>query len=153
MPPPSHERESLLTGPMQSVLSSQYYMLTFLPLSHPQSYLPMLFRLWEGVNSYMYDERMLHFLAQVSEMHVDPSISDPARIAIIPDDARSDDEERPYFDKEDLKRTGPWNGIFRDVGIFTDDEWNFIMCKCVASMGKFFWEASLHFESVWDLVF
>jgi proteasome activator subunit 4 len=36
---------------MQKILSSQYYMVTFLPTSHPQSYLPMLFRVWHSVNS------------------------------------------------------------------------------------------------------
>ena len=41
------------------ILATQYYLVTFLPLSHPQSYLPLLFRLWEGINSYMWDERML----------------------------------------------------------------------------------------------
>jgi hypothetical protein len=72
-------------------------MLTFLPQSHPQSYLPMLFRLWESVNSYIFDERLLHFLAQLAEMHVDPAISDPKYIDEIPDDARSENEGRPNW--------------------------------------------------------
>lgn len=29
-----------------------------------------------------------------------------------------------------------WTGIFKDVGIFTQEEWDLIMCKCLASMGK-----------------
>ena len=40
----------------------------------------MLFRIWESVNSYNFDERMLGFLAQLSVMHVDPSVSDPGFI-------------------------------------------------------------------------
>jgi len=119
----------------QSLLSSQFFMLTFLPQSHPQSYLPMLFRLWESVNSYMFDERMLQFLAQLTEMHLDPSISDPKRIDEIPDDAKSDNEGRPNWAKSDLSGTGLWTGIYNDVGIFTDYDWHFIMCKCLASMG------------------
>ena len=120
---------------LQSLLSSQFFMLTFLPQSHPQSYLPMLFRLWESVNSYMFDERMLHFLAQLAEMHVDPSISDPKRIDEVPDDARSENEGRPNWNKNDLNSSGLWGGIYKDVGIFTDYDWHFIMCKCLASMG------------------
>lgn len=99
----------------------------------------MLFRIWESVNSYNFDERMLGFLAQLSVMHVDPSVSDPERITSLPDDARSQDEGRPSWDKSDLKSSsGHWTGIHKDVGIFTEDEWNLIMVKCLASMGMFF---------------
>ena len=103
----------------------------------------------------MYDERMLAFLARIAEMHVDPTISDPRKIEQLPDDARTEDEGRPSWPRDDMKGpvNGRWMGLQQDVGIFSEKEWNFIMCKCVASMGKFFWEASLHFESVWELVF
>ena len=120
---------------LQSLLSTQFFMLTFLPQCHPQSYLPMFFRLWESVNSYMFDERMLQFLAQLAELHVDPAISDPKKIDEVPDDARSENEGRPNWDKKDLSSAGLWAGIFKDVGIFTDYDWHFIMCKCLASMG------------------
>ena len=112
-------------------------MLTFLPLSHPQSYLPMLFRTWESVNSYTYDERMLYFLSQLAELHIDPTVSNPARIEELPDDARSEDEFRPNWSKSDLQHNGAWEGIYKDVGIFAEDEWNFLMVKCLASMGLF----------------
>jgi hypothetical protein len=95
----------------------------------------MLFRLWESINSYNYDERMLHILSQLAELHVNPTISDPKRIDELPDDARSDDEGRPNWPKDDLKHDGPWTGIYKDVGIFSEDEWNLIMWKCLASMG------------------
>ena len=112
-------------------------MLTFLPLSHPQSYLPMLFRMWESVNSYMYDERMLQFLARLAEMHVDPTASDPRKIKDLPDDAVSDDEGRPQWQNEDLQFNGTyWGGLYKDVGIFTEYDWCFIMTKCLASMGQ-----------------
>lgn len=110
-------------------------MMTFLPLSHPQSYMPMLFRLWESVNSYMFDERMLQFLARVAELHTDPSVSDPRRIEEIPDDERSEDEGRPKFPQDNLDAKWGWSGLYKDVGIFTDREWNMIMTKCLASMG------------------
>jgi len=118
------------------MLASQYYMLTFLPLSHPQSYLPMLFRIWESVNSYAYDERMLQFLARLAEMHVDPTASDPRKLRDLPDDALSDDEGRPQWPNEDLQSNGThWGGLYKDVGIFTEYDWCFLMTKCLASMG------------------
>ena len=98
----------------------------------------MLFRVWESVNSYNFDERMLYFLAQLAEMHVDPNVSNPARLEELPDDARTEGEGRPNWPKDDLKRNNPWEGIYKDVGIFTDEEWNLIMVKCLASMGLYF---------------
>jgi len=109
--------------------------MSFLPLSHPQTYLPMLFRVWESVNSYMYDERMLHFLSKLTEMHTNPEISDPKRIAEIPDDEISEGEEREKWSQEPSPYH-VWPGIYKDVGIFTDHEWHLLMCKCMASMGK-----------------
>jgi proteasome activator subunit 4 len=122
----------------QSLLAPQYYLLTFLPITHPQSYLPMLFRMWESINSYMYDERMLDFLSRLAEMHVAPEISDPRKIAEIPDDERSEGEGRPTWSGDgfnDLPDSVTWPGIYKDVGIFTEHEWHLVMCKCLASMG------------------
>ncbi|KAF5374850.1 hypothetical protein D9758_000077 [Tetrapyrgos nigripes] len=124
----------LINGQLDTILSSQYYLLTFLPLTHPQPYLPMLFRMWEAINSYIYDERMLDFLAKISEMHVSPKISDPRRIAELPDDARSEDEDRPAWSDDAMKDNGAWPGIYKDVGIFSEDQWHLLMCKCLASM-------------------
>lgn len=125
---------SLIT--LQSILSSHFYLTTFLPLSHPQFYLAMLFRVWESINSYMYDERMLHFLSKLAEMHVVPDVSDPKRVVDIPDDERSEGEGRPEWSSQSTPAAGPWTGIYKDVGIFSDHEWNLLMCKCLASMGN-----------------
>ncbi|KAJ6627245.1 hypothetical protein B0H10DRAFT_1941394 [Mycena sp. CBHHK59/15] len=119
---------------LNGVLAAQFYLLTFLPLSHPQTYLPMLFRLWESINSYMFDERMLDFLACLTEMHVASDISDPRKITELPDDARSEGEGRPQWSEDDLNTTSVWPGIYKDVGVFTEHEWNLIMCKCINSM-------------------
>ncbi|KAG5648199.1 hypothetical protein DXG03_006154 [Asterophora parasitica] len=119
---------------LDNVLAPQYYLLTFLPLTHPQSYLPMLFRMWESINSYMYDERMLHFLSRLAEMHVDPAISDPRKIAELPDDERVEGEDRPRWAQEEVKDEAIWTGLYKDVGIFSEHEWHLFMCKCLASM-------------------
>ncbi|KAF8998336.1 hypothetical protein BDZ89DRAFT_1105652 [Hymenopellis radicata] len=119
---------------LNSVLSSQYYLLTFLPLTHPQSYLPMLFRMWESLNSYIYDDRMLSFLSKLAEMHVSPEVSNPLKITEIPDDERSEGETRPKWAPDDAREDFVWSGIYKDIGIFTEHEWGLIMCKCLASM-------------------
>ncbi|KAG8998807.1 hypothetical protein FRB90_012229 [Tulasnella sp. 427] len=167
---------------LNSVLSTQYYLNTFLPLSHP-TWLPMLMRIWSAVNSYMFDERHFALLAQLAEIHLDPAVSDPRRIDEIPDDARLNEnglpEEGPRtrwstgdaqhlsssirldgtpqqkmrrhtlgingvdglgapngFNGQSKMNQPPnmWTGIFKDVGIFTQEEWDLIMCKCLASM-------------------
>ncbi|KAM6497955.1 hypothetical protein JOM56_005903 [Amanita muscaria] len=120
---------------LDAVLSSQFYLLSFLPLSHPQGYLPMLLRLWESINSYQFDERMLDFLAKLAEMHVDPEVSDPRNIAEIPDDERSESEKRETRAHGDISEDGQWGGIYKDVGIFTEYRWKLMMCKCLQSMG------------------
>ncbi|THV06091.1 hypothetical protein K435DRAFT_44420 [Dendrothele bispora CBS 962.96] len=124
----------LVNGQLDTILSSQYYLLTFLPLTHPQTYLPMLFRMWESFNSYIYDERFLDFLAKIAEMHVAPEVSDPRKIAQLPDDAKSEDEDRPAWSEEIPGDDAVWSGIYKDVGIFTEHEWHLLMCKCLASM-------------------
>ncbi|KAF8058272.1 hypothetical protein FPV67DRAFT_1786012 [Lyophyllum atratum] len=119
---------------LDHILAPQYYLLTFLPLTHPQSYLPMLFRMWESINSYMYDERMLHFLSKLAEMHVNPAVSDPRKIAELPDDERVEGEDRPSWAKEEMQGEAQWTGLYKDVGIFSEHEWHLLMCKCLASM-------------------
>lgn len=78
---------------------------------------------------------MLEFLGELAEIHVDPTASDPKIINDLPDDAKSEGEGRPDWAQDDLKHEGPWRGIFKDVGIYSDEEWQFIMCKCLAVMG------------------
>lgn len=95
----------------------------------------MLFRVWESINSWSYDERMLGFLSKLSEMHVDPMVSDPKRIDEIPYDSG---DPPPKVSRETRDPDGPWQGLYKSVGIFSDDEWSIIMCKCLASMGWFF---------------
>ncbi|KAF8971515.1 hypothetical protein BDZ97DRAFT_1913988 [Flammula alnicola] len=119
---------------LDTILSSQFYLTAFLPISHPQYYLPMLLRVWESINSYMYDERMLHFISKLTEMHVNPEVSSPKKISEIPDDERSEGEGRPNWHTNGSPAHGIWQGLFKDVGIFTEHEWNFLMCKCLASM-------------------
>ena len=79
----------------------------------------------------------MYFLAQLAEMHVDPTVSDPKRIQEIPDDARDPNEPQARWNKDDIPPYEAWKGINKEVGIFSEEEWNTIMCKCLASMGSF----------------
>jgi proteasome activator subunit 4 len=94
----------------------------------------MLFRVWESINSWSYDERMLGFLSKLAEMHVDPTVSDPKRIDEVPYDSG---DPPPHVRWERRDPDGPWQGLYKSVGIFGDDEWSIIMCKCLASMGGY----------------
>ncbi len=95
----------------------------------------MLLRMWESINSYVFDDRMLSFLSKLAEMHVSPDVSNPLKIAEIPDDERSEGENRPKWVPDDAREDFVWSGIYKDIGIFTEHEWGLIMCKCLASMG------------------
>jgi len=68
---------------------------------------------------------------------MDPEVSDPRKIYQIPDDVISEGETRPNWSKNDSQRgESHWPGLYKDVGIFSEHEWNLLMCKCLASMGK-----------------
>lgn len=69
-------------------------------------------------------------------MHVDPTVSNPKRIHQIPDDVISNGEARPTWDQSDLETPGEWHGLWKDVGIFSDVQWDIIMAKCLTSMGQ-----------------
>ena len=61
---------------LNSVIATQAFLVHFLPISHPQRWLPTMFRLWESFNSSLFDDQMLDLLARLAEMHVtDPTIS------------------------------------------------------------------------------
>lgn len=84
----------------------------------------------------MFDERMLHFISKLTEMHVNPEVSDPAKVSDLPDDGMSEEERRPQWSRKPSPSPYVWPGLYKDVGIFTEHEWNFLMCKCLASMGE-----------------
>ncbi|EJU01100.1 hypothetical protein DACRYDRAFT_22883 [Dacryopinax primogenitus] len=118
---------------LDTLLEAQYYMSAFLPLTHPTSWMPMIFKLWEAFNSSVWDARSFQMLSQVAELHVDPTVSDPKRVREIPDDAREGRKQRIVWEKDPVPK-GAWKGLFKDVGIFDEEQWNFMMIKCLATM-------------------
>ncbi len=44
---------------IDTIIATQAFLVHFLPFSHPQKWLAVLFKLWEGINSGLWDEQML----------------------------------------------------------------------------------------------
>ncbi|KAK4703918.1 hypothetical protein P7C70_g2289, partial [Phenoliferia sp. Uapishka_3] len=81
---PPHEIPSMLqtflprlASSLNSILATQAFCVHFLPVSHPQYYLPAVFKLWEAFNSGIWDEQWLDFMERLTIKHLDPRVSDP----------------------------------------------------------------------------
>ncbi len=82
---------------------------SFLPPSHSHLYLPPLFKFWEAINSALVDDRLLHMSGELSEEHV----AGPFGLAGEDGGAK-----------------------WKDVGIWTQSEWNMLVGKGLASMSE-----------------
>lgn len=128
---------------IDSMIATLSLLVHFLPISHPQRWLPTLFRLWESFSSSLFDEQMLDLCARLAEQHVeDPRISSKKaleEVGIFADikaeslksqsDTPSQSEEKPFPTM--TSEQGLWN----EVGIFTEYQFSFIMTKCLRSAG------------------
>lgn len=139
-----------LSSSLNSILATQAFCVHFLPSSHPQYYLPAVFKLWESFNSSIYDEQWLDLMERLAVKHLDPSVSDPAIVQELREMAseRGEMVEPDGVRVEEMGRTDggddsseEWRGLRKDVGIFTDDQWGFIMTKCLRAMGTLRCEA------------
>ena len=82
---------------------------SFISPSHPDTYLPALFKIWEAFNSTVVDERLIHVMGNLAEEHCAGK----------------------------LGRWGQEGGVDRrDIGIFTEQQWMMLMSKCLGSMSK-----------------
>jgi proteasome activator subunit 4 len=81
---------------------------SFISPSHPEAYMPALFRIWEAFNSTVVDDRLIHVMGNLAEEHC--------------------------AGKEG--RWGEGGADRRDVGIFTEQEWVLLMSKCLGSMSE-----------------
>lgn len=113
-----------------SLIGATGLLVHMLPITHPQRWLPTMFRLWESFSSTVFDEQMLDLCARVAEMHVeDPRMSSQ----------KSKDEMGMFADKQreqhesqaPISESGLWN----DVGVFTEHQFALIMTKCLRSAG------------------
>jgi proteasome activator subunit 4 len=155
---PPHEIPSMLqtflprlSASLNSILATQAFCCHFLPLSHPQYYLPAVFKLWEAFNSGIWDEQWLDLVERLAVKHLDPGQSDPAIVEELRQIAKNKGEwveekirvedmlGAPKGDDEVMKDAetveGEWKGIRKDVGIFTEQQFGLIMTKCLRAMG------------------
>ncbi|CEL52206.1 Proteasome activator complex subunit 4 OS=Xenopus laevis GN=psme4 PE=2 SV=1 [Rhizoctonia solani AG-1 IB] len=79
---------------------------SFISPSHPDIYLPALFKIWEAFNSTVVDDRLIHVMGNLAEEHC----------------AGKDG------------RWGEGSTERRDTGIFTEQQWTLLMSKCLGSM-------------------
>ncbi|KAF8758973.1 hypothetical protein RHS01_02837 [Rhizoctonia solani] len=79
---------------------------SFISPSHPDIYLPALFKIWEAFNSTVVDDRLIHVMGNLAEEHC----------------AGKDG------------RWGEGSTERRDIGIFTEQQWTLLMSKCLGSM-------------------
>lgn len=142
---------------LNSILATQAFCSHFLPLSHPQYYLAAIFKLWEAFHSGIWDEQWLDTVERLAVKHLDPGESDPKVVVELREKARErgefvDGEEGGRvedmladeavegdveMDGQEEGQEGEWQGIRKDVGIFTEQQFAFIMTKCLRAMGAF----------------
>ncbi|EPQ60983.1 hypothetical protein GLOTRDRAFT_53630 [Gloeophyllum trabeum ATCC 11539] len=80
---------------------------SFMPPTHCPLYLPPLLKIWEAFNSTVVDDRLLELIGDLSEEHVAGKAGD----------------------------AGEEGGAeWKDVGIWTQDQWTFLMGKALGSM-------------------
>ncbi|KPV77183.1 uncharacterized protein RHOBADRAFT_25084 [Rhodotorula graminis WP1] len=164
-----------LSPNLNSIVATQAFCTHFLPVSHPQYYLPAVFRLWEAFSSDIHDEQWLDFVERLAVLHMDPRTSHPDIVdelrqmvkdagEFVGESGEDEDaaaatrvedllEEHAYSHRkagvpayifgmeEGLTTPGgapavpKWRGIRKDVGIFTEQQFAFIMTKCLRAMG------------------
>jgi proteasome activator subunit 4 len=123
---------------LNNVLINQTFLVHFLPLSHPQDWLTSMFTFWESFKSSTYDDQWLELCARLAEEHVDPHLSHPR---VVDELKKAAEQQEPPCDKDETEvipvpTEDYWQGIRKDVGIFTDVQFSFIMSKCLRTMGK-----------------
>lgn len=80
---------------------------SFLPPTHTHLYLPALLQIWQAFNSHSIDDRMLGLVGSLSVEHVGGKTG---------------------------HRVENGGAEYKDVGIWSHDEWTMLMGKCLASM-------------------
>lgn len=98
-----------LTPPPQTILAMVPVLTSFLPMRCVDQYLPALFTIFESFNSHIIDARMIELAGELAEEHV----------AGLAGDA------------------GEQGMCWRDVGIWTQDQWTFLVGKCLGNMSGF----------------
>lgn len=94
---------------MKNMLNMIPIITSFLPSTNSDLYLPPLFKIWEAFNSSVADDRLLELCGNLSEEHVAGRAGDHGDLA------------------------PEW----KDVGIWSQWEWDFLTGKALGSMSEF----------------
>lgn len=124
---------SLDGSSLDSVISVQAFLVHFLPLDHPQKWLPTMFRLWETFNSLHVDEQMLDLISRLCEHHTDPSSSGSNEDDDDDDDGVADESGDGNGATGVHAESEP--GIWKDVGLLTSGQFAMVMTKALRSAG------------------
>lgn len=114
-----------------------------------------MFKFSYSFNSATFDDQMLDLLARLSELHANPSVSDPARLSPSYVYTSSPEEDLEELHGESKTETlslgdngaspsdglsdppdGSWKGIYKDVGILGEDEFKSVVTTALKSMGE-----------------
>ncbi|KAI0823074.1 ARM repeat-containing protein [Trametes gibbosa] len=90
-----------------TVLTIVPVLTSFLPPSHPSIYMPSVFSLWEAFNSSVIDDRLIELCGELSEEHIAGEYSE--------------------YGPEGCAQ-------WKDVGLWSDAEWTFLIGKTLGSM-------------------
>jgi len=96
----------------QTTLTMIPVLTSFLPPTHTHLYLPVTFRIWEAFNSFSMDDRFLELAGNLAEEHV------AGKAGLAGEEGGA-----------------PW----KDIGIWTHEEWLMLVSKGVESLCRFLW--------------
>src|ERR1700734_3401711 len=95
---------------IQSIITMIPVITSFLPPTHTHLYIPALFKIWEAFNSAVIDDRLLDLAGELSEEHVAGKAGS----------------------------AGSEGGAeWKDVGIWSEEEWTFLVGKGLGSMSPY----------------
>lgn len=117
---------------ISTVLTVQTQMARWLPLSHPQEWLPTVFALWQSFNSTLGTAIWLDLMARTAELHLDPAISGPQHLEHYRQKAES--PSPPQGAAEDLHLDPTWPGLRKYVSLFDEQQWQWITTECLRTM-------------------
>lgn len=120
---------------INSVIGVQAYLVHFLPLSKPQRWLPSMFKLWESFESGLFDDQMLDLLARLTVLHANPEVSQSEVERASSSAATTEGPSLSTPSTPSPCPTPSSQGMWRDVGLLTKDQFSLVMTKALRSAG------------------
>ncbi|KAH8919753.1 hypothetical protein BT69DRAFT_1352911 [Atractiella rhizophila] len=113
---------------LNSLISTQAFLVHFLPMSERNAIelvLPVVFRLWEAFNTRIWDEQWLDLCARAGERVAKNEAEESGKV----------EEWEKLREEYGVKREGKDGEGWKDVGIFSEEQWEFICTKLLRGMG------------------